>query len=86
MTDAQLAERVHRWTKEGKEIKLLIAARAARLIDSLCRHYGGLRELARMIELSPTYLCEIRKKRIWISPDAFLRLAKHIPMTKERIP
>lgn len=68
------AQRVADLIAETAEVKSLLAVAGKDLVEQVVETMS-LRELARRTGLSPTYLCQVRKGNVTISPQAFVDVA-----------
>ena len=67
-------ERIRDWLDERVAINEGLDWEGPRLIQRLMKDHS-LREIARLSELSPTYLSNVLNERISISPGAFVTLS-----------
>lgn len=71
MTPKEVSEAINDWRKAKKQMEHL----APMMIEKLME-VQSLRSLARDMELSPTYLSQVRNGKTPISPDAFLKIER----------
>lgn len=71
----QLAQSVALWLAQSKAIKKCLKNEGRHTVDAMAARHG-VRGLARMTGLSPTYICEVRRGHKEISPTAYLRIVK----------